>query len=229
VPKNLLGGGNNNTTAITAAPASITITKSSTQFFPVNVLNYGLLVPSPGTYDGSNIRFRNERDRGNAAIANNEFFPAKAGICPLPASGTWWINVNTNIATGTLTMVLFDFPSLEAMLAMMTALQNSNPNIRAMSAPTGVVIGAASAQVIAANANRNILFVCNTGTTNGTTATASDTDLYLGFGAAAVVGSGVFLGRGQTLIFDSSSGVVTQQVNGISNNGNIQVAVNEGL
>jgi hypothetical protein len=226
--KNLLGGGNElDALRITSPPQSVSLVKSAVAFTHVMVNNYGLFVPAPGSYDGTQIRYRSARDPGNA-IANNEFLLARGGIAPMPASGQWWVNANTNIAAGTYNGILYDFPSLEAMLAMMQALQVVNANSRLMSAATGIVINA-STQIIAANGNRNILFVANTGTTNGTTATASDTDAYLSWGAAAVVGNGIFLGRGQSLIFDTTSGITTQALFGISNNGAIQIAVQEGV
>jgi hypothetical protein len=218
----LLGGGTEDVNDICAPPQSLTFTKSATVFTQVTVNNYGLLLPAPGTYDGSQVRFRNHRDRGNA-IANNEFILAKAGIVVLPASNQWWVNVNTNIAAGTFSMVLYDFPSLESLLAMVNTIQNAETLGVTPAAPATATIGAVSALIVAANTGRKYLSIGNTGTTDGTTGTAAK--LYLGFGAAAVVGSGTCLVPGQTLILDTK--IPLGLVNGISTSGNIAVTVQE--
>jgi hypothetical protein len=220
----LLGGGTEDVVDITAPPQSKTFTKSASIFTQVNVNNYGLLLPAPGTYDGSQVRYRNQRDNG-VAIANNEFTLAKAGVCILPASGAWWVNVNTNIAAGSYSAVLYDFPSLEALVAAVQTIQNADAGTLTPSAPATATIGAASAQIVAANTSRKLVSITNTGTTDGTTATASK--LYLGFGATAVIGSGIMLVPGQTLIFSVSDGIVLGVINGISTSGNIAVGVQE--
>jgi hypothetical protein len=224
----LLSAGNNDGVRRSAPPQSIQFARSATQFNQVTVANYGLLVPAPSSpYDGTQIFCRSDRDPGNA-IANKEYTPAKDGVCILGGPGQWWINAQTNIAAGTQNMVLYDCANPIALLALLQSVQQgSGNNLRTMSTAVGVVISA-DAQIIASNANRQLLSISNTGTTNGTTIT--NAILYLSFTAtAATVGNGIALTAGQTLILDGTSGITTQAVRGVSTSGNIQVGVQEAV
>jgi hypothetical protein len=221
----LLGGGNMSEVLVKASPAiRLTLTKSATAFTQVNVANFGLLVPlSP---DGSNVYYRPNRDSGNA-ITNQDYLPARGGMCPLPGSGAWWVNVQTNVSAGTYNMLLIDFPDLSAMLAMMQALQVVNAASRLMSAPTSATVTGSTSAIIASNANRNFLAITHTGTTDGSTATTSTLDI--AFGTSAVINTGIRVFPKQTVILDTTGGVSLQALNGISSSGNILVGVQEGV
>lgn len=222
----LLGAGNNAENPRSAPPQALTITKGASNWTEVVVANYGVLAPAPGTYDGSNVFFRNARDPGNA-IANLEYAQGRAGVCILAGRGSWWVNVQTNIAAGTFSMVLYDLVDAAALFPFAQALSSANGAARTMSAPNNVTIGAASAQIIASNANRNFLALTHSGTTDGSTATTSTLDI--AFGTTALINKGIRMYPKQTIFLDSLDGICLQTINGISSSGNILVEFQEGI
>lgn len=84
---------------------------------------------------------------------------------------------------------------------------------RTMAAPAeNADIDAASEEVIAAASGRRYLYIENTSTAGQV--------LWLGFGAAAVVGRGIRLSPGQHFEMDATSGITEQAVNAISDAAN---------
>lgn len=86
------------------------------------------------------------------------------------------------------------------------------------SAPTAATVGVASAEAVAANASRVLLVLVNTSTAW----------IYLAFGAAAVVGSGIALApSGGTLVIGKTDGMVTAQVRAIASAAGSNLAIQE--
>jgi hypothetical protein len=221
----LMGAGSPYEVGVKAAPPyRVSVVKSASVFTEIVVPNIGLLVPLAP--DGSNVFFRQTRDPGNA-ITNQEYLQAVGGVCPLPASGSWWVNVQTNIAAGTYAFLLVDFPTTQEMYAMMKALTltQGTENARVANAAASATVTGVSSVIIAANTLRTAISITHTGTTDGAIATNSVVDL--GFGANAVANTGLRVFPKQTVPWDVLDGIVLQGINGISSSGSVFFGIQE--
>lgn len=84
------------------------------------------------------------------------------------------------------------------------------------SSPTFATVGISSGQILASNLNRKSLIITNT----------SVNIIYLGIGATAVVGSGITLYPGGSLILDKD-GIVTGAINAIASAASSNVSIQE--
>lgn len=92
----------------------------------------------------------------------------------------------------------------------------SNSTIISPSLPTFATVGISSGQILASNLNRKSLIITNT----------SVNIIYLGIGATAVVGSGITLYPGGSLILNKD-GIVTGAINAIASAASSNVSIQE--
>ena len=89
----------------------------------------------------------------------------------------------------------------------------------AWNAPTFVAVGTSTTVILASNTSRLGAVLVNDG----------NKDIYLGIGAAAVVGSGILLNSGGGAYEINLTNLTTQAINGISTGGGSNLTVHEAI
>lgn len=155
---------------------------------------------------------------GASIISLGEFVPSVNGILDLFAPGIWHINTPIVAAEGTLVSAKYSDAAFA--VAALSEADQEDPNSfmalfqpRTYAAPAvNADIDAASESLVAAQVGRRYLYIENT--------SAAGQNLWLAFGQAAVVGSGIRLTPGQWAEWDALSGITEQEVFAISDAAN---------
>lgn len=207
-------------------------TEDSARIHKFTAQGPGLFVPVPITSPPANVYYW-PYDPASEDIARAQMFSAKNGILIFTCPGEWYFNIpqpgsvaatwdymflpaghETTLAV--LLSQLGGLPgALDANIARIGGTAQTGLDLTALyvsltfATPTWAAAGVASSEEIAANSARRYLYLKN--------ASTAGNRISLGFGAAAVLDSGITLDVGESVVFNPTDGRCIAAVNLITN------------
>lgn len=152
---------------------------------------------------------------GTVAVTQSTSPWVVSGTVAATQSGTWSVGRTWTLASGSDSVTVTGSVSITGTTTISGTV--STKTALTASSPTAATVGVASAQIVAANANRKGLVLINT----------SNNVISLAFGATAVLNSGITLvGRGGTYVMDEYT-FNTSAVNAIASSASSNLTIQE--